>query len=333
MSCTYERATRLQQTVFYDGVSQPMSVLFSSTTKSAKRGFTLIELLVVIAIIAVLVAILLPAVQQAREAARRSTCKNNLKQIGIALHNYHDSHRCFPAGFYGRVTSTAGYTQLGNPGFSWSYMILPFMEQPALYEALDPNSYSITSTSKAPLAQTPLPSFRCPTDVGPELNANRSSYATSNYMANYGSRNITNYTTRIAGSTTAWGYYTSSETGMFSANSSCRMADIQDGTSNTVMIGELAYGPLLINGTTVDKKGSIWLGTVAGYVTSIVTLSGTTEIYKVNGSYGYGFSSMHSGGAQFVFADGSVHFLNQNMDATITDNLADRADGNVVGPF
>ena len=100
-----------------------------------RRGFTLIELLVVIAIIAILVALLLPAVQQAREAARRSSCKNNLKQIGLALHNYHDTHRVFPPGqIRGRNPSTG--VECGN-GFSWGAMLLPFLEESAVYDGLD----------------------------------------------------------------------------------------------------------------------------------------------------------------------------------------------------
>ncbi len=304
-------------------------------TSSRKQAFTLIELLVVIAIIAVLVAILLPAVQQAREAARRSSCQNNLKQIGIALHNYHDVHKCFPPSFFSRSAATNstgiknGYIFYGTPGYGWGYSILPFVEQGALFDKFDPNVTNVRVSTHQPDAQAVLTIFRCPSDIGPELNDQRASYATSNYTANYGSRNMTAQTT-LSGGTEAWGYYMNSDTGLFSPNSSRRIAEIRDGTSNTIMIGETVLAEFLGK----QRRGSIWIGAPmgTGYTCNSMTLNGSVD-FRINGSNPGAFSSFHKGGAQFVFADGSTHFLSENLDGTIISNLADRADLQPVGEF
>ena len=285
-----------------------------------RRGFTLIELLVVIAIIAVLIALLLPAVQQAREAARRSQCKNNLKQMGLALHNYHDTHGTLPAGHYKLPGTT-----IGNPGWGWGAMILPQLEQGNLYQSLNVATTSLTAASK-PASETPLSVFRCPSDVGPPLNAGRGGHATSNYMGIYGSKDITAST-----GGTINGYLSSSGTGVFSPNSGVRLRDVTDGTSNTVMVGEVAFGMV----GAEDYGGSIWAGTAAGtgYVSSIVTLAGTgtpAAAFRIFGTNLRAISSFHSGGGQFLLVDGSVRFVSESVDGATLDRIADRADGNVV---
>src|SRR5438067_9147484 len=135
------------------------------------RGFTLIELLVVIAIIAVLVALLLPAVQQAREAARRTQCKNNLKQLGLAMQNYHDTMGKFPPGF---VTAVPNDFNITGDFWSWGVFIAPQIDLANIYNALQPGTNSLTAALSNPntlaVLQTPLPSFRCPSDVGNALN-------------------------------------------------------------------------------------------------------------------------------------------------------------------
>jgi len=151
------------------------------------RGFTLIELLVVIAIIAILVALLLPAVQQAREAARRSSCKNNLKQLGIALHNYHDTHSVFPPGWMHPGISATGTASGDNDlgVWSWSTMVLPYVEQSAVYDALQPGQYypppttdtgnsggvdaTYPGTQRLSAAQTKINTFLCPSSTSPDL--------------------------------------------------------------------------------------------------------------------------------------------------------------------
>ncbi|QDT63821.1 DUF1559 domain-containing protein [Calycomorphotria hydatis] len=139
-----------------------------------KKGFTLIELLVVIAIIAILIALLLPAVQQAREAARRSECKNNLRQIGIALHNYHDAHRVFPAGYYTHFTSDGTGPASASidvdtwdaaPGWGWGTMILPFMEQANIYNSFDLNQ-PVWAAANADAIKSYIPAFHCPSVSG-----------------------------------------------------------------------------------------------------------------------------------------------------------------------
>ena len=130
-----------------------------------RTGFTLIELLVVIAIIAVLVAILLPAVQQAREAARRAQCQNNLKQVGIALHNYHDIHSALPSGWIGVDPETRQHSpHEGGSGAGWAAMILPQMEQTGLFNKFDPRAF-ISDPVNAPFAATYLPAYVCPSDA------------------------------------------------------------------------------------------------------------------------------------------------------------------------
>lgn len=146
-----------------------------STTN--RRGFTLIELLVVIAIIAILIALLLPAVQQAREAARRSQCRNNLKQIGLALHNYHDNYNAFPPGALAMNVTTGVAYKLGDAepsrsnvggGWGWSTFILPFIDQAPLYSSLNPNGNNFPLNPTA-LTRTILPVYICPSEASPNI--------------------------------------------------------------------------------------------------------------------------------------------------------------------
>jgi prepilin-type N-terminal cleavage/methylation domain-containing protein len=138
------------------------------------RGFTLIELLVVIAIIAILVALLLPAVQQAREAARRSQCKSNLKQLGVALHNYHDVHSVFPPGCVNQEGDTANPDDRDRLNWTWPVYLMPYMDQAPLYEQLNPGptraTAAVSDPAKRAVMQQPLAAFRCPSDVGPATN-------------------------------------------------------------------------------------------------------------------------------------------------------------------
>src|SRR5262245_45950852 len=146
--------------------------------RSRRPAFTLIELLVVIAIIAVLIALLLPAVQQAREAARRTQCKNNLKQIGLAYHNYHDTHNCLPPqGETNGFVDSASMNVTPKPVWGWSTYVLPFIDQAPLFNQLNPGPTSLTAAVQSntlyPLVQTMLPVYRCPSDTGQLLNTER----------------------------------------------------------------------------------------------------------------------------------------------------------------
>jgi prepilin-type N-terminal cleavage/methylation domain-containing protein len=305
---------------------------------TARVGFTLVELLVVIAIIGVLVALLLPAVQAAREAARRMKCQNNLKQFGLALHNYHDTVGRMPAAYYRAWPSSNG-TTFGTPGWGWGTMILPRLEQQGLYELMNVSMLQLNgnAATKVP-AQTPLPMFRCPSDTGKKTNANRFDYGTSNYVAVFGAL----YDQQTINGVTV-GSIPDTYTGMFGPNSGVRLAEVSDGTSNTLMIAEMCYGP---NGTYDNSSppakrvynGAIWAGVPiengsGSNVSNMLSLCGfsagsNVKFRKINTpDSSNSISSAHAGGAQFSVVDGSVRFINQNADGKMVDYAADRADG------
>ena len=269
-------------------------------------GFTLIELLVVIAIIAVLIALLLPAVQQAREAARRTQCRNNLHQLGLALHNYHDAIMCFPSGYVGRSGATAGW--------AWGAMLLPYLDETAVYNSSNfsvpcdnvatSNNVNRTATGQA------LTQFLCPSD--PNVTMDTAWYdephSLSNYLPCSGSSGI--------------GSWPSS--GVFFLNSRVRIRDIRDGTSNTIVIGEVSelrttaskrYANCGEHGTTMRQTG--------------VSMNASPPImYATN--YPALFGSLHEGGAFFCFGDGQVRFLSENIDQTVFSALGTRANNEIV---
>ncbi len=333
--------------------------------KFSRRGFTLIELLVVIAIIAILVALLLPAVQQAREAARRSSCKNNLKQLGLALHNYHDTHGLFPPGtVIPRDTSASDQAQhrfVGcNPG--WGLYIAPFMELGNVYDAQIFQQISGTlgggygllrspNTAGTPanlLAQT-YPTYLCPSDT--QTGTNRQGFGRGSYLAVQGDQNVTR----------GQAYTFDRLNGMFFTNSNIRMRDVTDGTSNTLMVGEVSAKQWYVWGAAPEPTdfGGSWAGIESSKHDDMVMrdcnayrpINQSTPDQAVlitaarggyNGGNNDGFGSYHTGGAQFVLADGSVRFISesihsQNANGTIQkgtyQRLADRSDGLVVGEF
>lgn len=328
------------------------------TLRKPRPGFTLIELLVVIAIIAILVALLLPAVQQAREAARRSTCKNNLKQIGVALHNYHDTFFVFPPGW---VKQDAGDDRAN---WGWQAYILPMMEQGPLYDQLNLGSGNRLSVALANAVQRqamqqPIDSYRCPSDTGPKVNDSASSgggtadarripldaadaaqqMAATNYLGTNGSV----FPMPLTGSN-----------GGFSQNSRLKMRDITDGTSNFIIAGERSWtinlggsrNPLCRGGsifglganstaaTEANNQGAA-LATGAFPINSPIIAAASDECE-------YGYSSRHRGGAQVLLGDGAVRFLSENIESGIDDanhedvvyeNLMSKDDGNSVGEF
>lgn len=327
---------------------------------SKRRGFTLIELLVVIAIIAVLIALLLPAVQQAREAARRTQCKNNLKQLGLALHNYHDTANALPPGW---VSGAAGPSRWG-----WGTFLLPQFDQAPLYASLssamgmDANSINATGFSAVmttlpqpgPL-QTSLAAFRCPSDVaGPTVNtpladgymvmmppmANTTTFGRSTYPG-------------VMGSNVDWmmGQPMTPSGGSFGRNSSTNFRDYQDGLSNTFLIGE-RRSPGVVNGMYVGGDG-IWAGVGCDTMPQgmAMELGDCSNSHPLNGRFAtaptatsadsyIGFSSMHVGGAHFLMGDGSVRFISENIASgpvgqasSVYQNLATVADGMVLGDF
>ncbi|MBR9800667.1 DUF1559 domain-containing protein [bacterium] len=339
--------------------------------KLNRRGFTLIELLVVIAIIAILVALLLPAVQQAREAARRSSCKNNLKQMGLALHNYHDVYGVFPPGYVLQDRDGSGNPVYNGNGSSWGWgaYILPFMEQPALFDALNIGDVTLSDAIIAGSGftdelETPISSYRCPSDTAPETNdrlplrrADGTNFATStsSYVANNTSHKwhsggrLQGYSTRQGGT---WGGPGANHdpTGLFWRDSNVRMRDITDGTSNTIALGERAWELNNPTGTTYNcKSGNVFGAAHNNEQLSIRSnlAAGSAPINYASGDCQNGFSSLHKGGAQFVLADGSVRFISENIDhqfepgsggggtfdGSTFENLLARNDGNVVGEF
>ncbi|MCA9201594.1 MAG: DUF1559 domain-containing protein, partial [Planctomycetales bacterium] len=267
------------------------------------------ELLVVIAIIGVLVAMLLPAVQAAREAARRSSCSNNLKQIGIAFQNYHDTYKTFPP----------SYANYGNEiRWGWGTFILPFIEQQPLFDTLDPNRQSglnPTNTNPTPAQralQQHLEAYRCPSD--PFHNRLNTRYhgtglGPSSYVVSEG----------VAG------YEPNTDRG-----DAIRLAEILDGTSNTILVGERDHG--LPANVTHSHVGAVWVGRRSSTASvgfrpvwkiNLVDYTGTDYWNGGGGCTRYALKSQHPGGVQVVFCDASVHFLPETIDAATGGNCGD----------
>ena len=302
------------------------------------RGFTIIELLVVIAIIAILVALLLPAVQQAREAARRSACKNNLKQISLALHNYESTHRVFPPGYIHKFGPSGTPEELANhAGLAWGAMLLPQLEQPNLYSTFDSN-VPVWDTVNLGARETSLNVFLCPSDpysygnfvVRDDTVDPVERYAAASYAANWGpsDTNVNLDDTPLQSQ------------GVFYRNSSTRVRDILDGLSNTLAIGERTNGPIP-GGTTGGGHAvfeTAW-SAAAREVTDFPDDHGHMVLFETQfrpnqaGGDDKGLSAPHAGMAQFAFCDGSVHAISENIDADVYNALATRAGGENVGEF
>ena len=325
--------------------------------QNKQSGFTLVELLVVIAIIGVLIALLLPAVQAAREAARRIKCSNNLKQYGLALHNYHDIHKSFPPG---------GTDWGQGPRISWQVRVLPFTEQNTIYDQLDmslpevPFQIINVGTQQLEARRAQVPYAMCPDDtaepiyeewaqtsytgsVGSQLvNSNNSSCNTwiapgVNYDADRG--NVDSGSTRT-NALLSGVFNRIGTTGLIT------FASIRDGTSNTIMVGEILgdCSEHKQGWWSNDGMGNAHASTSAPLNTLTTCALSEAEATKRgyinpecfnwnNWNYSWGFRSYHPAGANFLLGDGSVHFIASEVDYETYQKLGGRNDGGVPGEF
>lgn len=277
-------------------------------SRTRRPGFTLIELLVVVAIIGVLVSLLLPAVQQVRETARRTQCQNNLKQLGLALYNYHSSHTSFPSGW------------IGPTSYSWCSLLLPELDQPAIFNQLGVNVGKFPAPAGSEL-DIPLAVFLCPSDGKATANKNYThdgtiGYQKSSYPGVHGDYRFINQ-------------IVNSQTGVFGMASQTRLSDISDGPTNTFLVGE----------RRLDKyfRGAIWMRATNKQGTymqgsSVVGTCGR-NLNNIKQSRYIGFSSQHLDGAYFLMCDGTVRFVHENISVKVYRNLGRRNDGKIIGTF
>jgi prepilin-type N-terminal cleavage/methylation domain-containing protein/prepilin-type processing-associated H-X9-DG protein len=313
-------------------------------TRSSRTAFTLIELLVVIAIIAILLGLLLPAVQKVREAASRLKCANNLKQMGLAMHSYHDTRNGLPPGY----TATGAYPDGANdttPGWGWAAYLLPYVEQGNLYQSIN-FAQPVERGVNAGAVQTMLPLFLCPSDPTPA-----GAFAVPDAFGQPVARMApSSYAACIGGDESA----TDGPTGLgvFYRNSQTRFVEITDGLSETILIGEKAWsnaqgvwagapsGAVLMRGAGNPNPGS-----GASFYPAAVLVQAHSHLNNAKTDTDGGlddFSSNHIGGSNFLFADGSVHFLRSvpgdtangyTADSIALQALGTRANNEVIQGF
>ncbi len=318
------------------------------------RGFTLIELLVVIAIIAILIALLLPAVQQAREAARRTQCKNNLKQIGLALHNYHDTYGRLPITQYD-VQPSGDYLTLT----CWTRAILPQMDLATITTNWN-DQLNFSMGQNAVINRTGIPVYKCPTSPAPLVDSWTSAGGSAdpqqfvpdsagNYVggiAEYSCIANSQITPDTAAPPLSGIGMMNYSTASNPAQVSKRFQDVTDGLSNTMMLGEVSggaknYGPnRQPDGTFQKLRFHNWAGqnriSFRDYKTDGTASNATLDPCLVNcfgGAGGSNLYSFHTGGAQAALGDGSVRFISQNIDFNTACRLATCQDGVPVGEF
>ena len=321
----------------------------------SRPGFTLIELLVVIAIIAILIALLLPAVQQAREAARRTQCKNNLKQLALACHNYHDTHSYLPLN---RDNTDWNTRNNAHSNFSWIAMALPYFEQAGLYQSINFNvpggpgyqyGWQCTTAPGAQNlagAQTILTGLLCPSNPqqkkisgqyeGIDYRAAANGVGRTDYAGNFGFTNggWRDCPRRPIG-TGPWAWFdqtnnsTNGANGVFCYQGCVNLSEIIDGTSNTVLIAEDMHWTDYNNKISINDDAA-WANPLA----AICTLQNPINYKDIQGDRRcHGWSSLHTGGAQCAMSDGSVRFVSENLDGRVQIGIATRGGGEVFGEF
>ena len=316
--------------------------------RGVRRGFTLIELLVVIAIIAILIALLLPAVQQAREAARRTQCKNSLKQIGLALHNYHDTFQALPSGSI--VLLNASGTTYNGHGWTWISSILPYLDQGPMYNEIQgPNSNGmgsegggVGSAKQDLVGKAALPVFWCPSQPDVTTGVQKNLYAPSNYNGHMGT--LIGYdgddcyggsVTNAAGMRAPGGCMNAN--GMFFISSSVRFRDVTDGLSNTICVSEVVDSggdAANLGGGGSDRKHGFSNGADSNPPTEMSEyLIAAESNDPINQYTEEAAGSHHTGGAHFLLSDGSVRFLSENIHMPTYQALSTRAGGETVGEF
>lgn len=277
-----------------------------------RKAFSLIECLVVMAIIAVLASLLLPAVQMAREAARRTQCANNLMQLGVAIQNYESVHEVLPPG----VVNESGPISNIPVGyhFGWLAQILPFIEQKNTYRHLDHRT-SIYSPNNSTVRALPIRALLCPSDPG----ASSTVVAPSSYAGCYDDDEVP---------------ISADNTGVFFLNSAIRFEDIPDGRPHTIFLGEKRIEPNDLGWASGTRATLRNAATRPGRVPSLGPSAGsgsTSESASTVTNLVGGFGSLHPGGANIAFGDGSVRFIKKEIDARIFRLLANRADGEMIG--
>lgn len=326
------------------------------------RAFTLIELLVVIAIIAILIALLLPAVQQAREAARRSQCKNNLKQLATAIHTYHESAKIFPSN-----CNSTGWSNTGNVGgFSWIANSLPYLDQGPLHKTLNFNQSPASGGGNITGFRTVIPGLQCPSNTQPGLRQNQTEDYDTNGVGDGAGTDYTGSlgyiwggwrdcpqmtvtgTNPLPGIPTGAGYengggYTPwvdgccpwtgnirAVNGVFAYWGASQLRDITDGTSQVIAILEdmhwIGGGPPFNTNASDDAAWASPLGAIS-------TLRNPMNLNPQGDRRCHGWSSRHAGGAHAAMTDGSVRFMNKNIANFVQYKLAVRNDNQPVGEF
>ncbi len=306
--------------------------------KPLRNAFTLIELLVVIAIIAILIALLVPAVQKVREAAARLQCSNNLKQIGLAFHNYHGTQRCFPPGFSSQTASVDGLST--GPGWGWAAHLLPYLEQANVHRQID-FTKDIAHPANAAARTNSLAVFLCPSDspASPTVVVNDSSgspicsVAFGNYVGMAGVYEVSLFPDTGNG-----------VPGAMLRNSKVRVTDIADGSSNTLFVGERAWNwqgrvrsPLTtwvgaVTNASVPQTLNPALGTeVEGVL--VLTNSGSIDEARVPNNHLDHVedpNSNHTGGVNFLFGDGSVRSIQNTISPAVWVGVTTRSGGEPV---